>query len=477
MAIYKRKDTSLWWYDFLHAGKRYRGSTGASDKRKAKAFETAYVDKLRHQTSAKGVVENFRFTLSGGERIPLAKVFERFVAKPRRKQLANADGSLTKNAEAKQAVWLDFLAFITETYPSARNLQDISASMAEAYIHAFRSSGRHVVEEDEDEHRDIGEATEKGPASDEPAETPDETAGKKAVKPSNRTGNFYLQTLKEIFEKLKKDAGTDVNPFEEIEAQALNTEARDAFSPTELALIEKRADPFIYGVFMVGLNTGLREGDICTLRWSEVDVEGGWITKKMLKTNKVVRIPILKALSAWLRQQKHTDEFVLPEHAAMYSKNRTGISWRVKSFLDDIGITTSRKAGDRTRMVSVKDVHSLRHTFCYLAAAAGVPFPVVKSIVGHIDSKVTEHYMNHTTDELKREKLDALPLLFGKPPVEDAQDQGANKTAENLRIAIDDLVKGATVDQRRAILDAAKAVISGATGDAKKDGSTSAASP
>jgi len=99
------------------------------------------------------------------------------------------------------------------------------------------------------------------------------------------------------------------------------------------------------------------------------------------------------------------------------------LSRMVRTFLDDIGIDGQVTIGDRTRQTSQKDIHSLRHTFCYLAAIHGVPLPVVQSIVGHIDEAMTRHYAAHATDQARAETLAKVPdhlgvLQPGTPPVD-----------------------------------------------------------
>ena len=71
-------------------------------------------------------------------------------------------------------------------------------------------------------------------------------------------------------------------------------------------------------------------------------------------------------------------------------------------------VTTSKPAG-RDRAVSVKDLHSCRHTFCYYAGLFGIPLNVVQGIVGHLTPEMTKHYSNHASLEAKREKMQLLP--------------------------------------------------------------------
>ena len=64
----------------------------------------------------------------------------------------------------------------------------------------------------------------------------------------------------------------------------------------------------------------------------------------------------------------------------------------------------------RHRKSVVASFHSLRHTFVSFAANAGVPLPVVQSIVGHTSTAMTRHYY-HENEEVLRQAVAAIPSL------------------------------------------------------------------
>ena len=97
----------------------------------------------------------------------------------------------------------------------------------------------------------------------------------------------------------------------------------------------------------------------------------------------------------------------------MYQKNPSGISYRFKSFLENLGIQTTRRVEGRSHAVSIRDVHSLRHTFAYLAGCYQIPLPVVQSILGHMSPEMTRHYQAHADREAKEKYLAKLPTLIG----------------------------------------------------------------
>jgi integrase len=388
-------------YRIMVDGKIHTGSTGCATRVDALKFERDKLDVLRQQRSAKAVVENFRDELAGGKRIDLEDAFEAFRGKPKRKSISD------RQMGAKRTYWSDWLAFLKARYPSAKRLSDVTLEMAQAYIHHLRESGK------------FAKTVEFKPKYRRKAITYEGSY----TELSPRTVNVYHKTLQQIFGALADDASLIENPFSKIPKQNNDYQQRDAFTPEELKKIgeaSRAGDPFIYALFAVGMATGLREGDICTLRWQEIDLAAGWIARKMSKTSKLVRIPIMPPLRAFLEQAAATrqpdQEYVLPEHARVYLSNPSGIGYRVRGFLEGLEITTAKKVEGRSRRVSVKDVHSLRHTFCYLAAIHGVPANIVQSIVGHMDERMTQMYMDHASDQVKRDKLSQLPDFLGQLP-------------------------------------------------------------
>jgi len=190
---------------------------------------------------------------------------------------------------------------------------------------------------------------------------------------------------------------------------------REAFTQDEIILIRDNLDDFTRPLFTLAMMTALREGDICLLRWSDIDFSENVIRRRMNKTGHVVEIPIDNDLRGYLAQQKTPDasEYVFPSHAVMYRSNASGVSYRVKQFLERIGIKSTCIPEGRQRAISVKDLHSCRHTFCYYAGLRGIPLSVVQSIVGHMSPEMTKHYSAHATLEAKRQNMRLMADFMG----------------------------------------------------------------
>ena len=383
------------YYEFMYRGTRYRGPCTDTNGKPASTMEQALacearvkkeLGNVRSNRSLKAMIENYREELTGGRKIPLQQAFELSVIKPRKRVPGERRQAL------KQMHWQDFIAYMTHQFPEIDHLAAVTKMHAENYTHNLLYYGKF-------EQRKPGCKRERKPLS-------------------SATVTDYLTTVSEVFSLLADDAGIVVNPFAQIPKPTMDKEPRQPFTESELQTIKEKFDPFIEPLFIIAMATALREGDICTLKWSEVDFENRVIRRsKMRKTGKGVDIPIMPHLYQYLQtlwQNRNAKskfaEYVLPEHAKMYLHNRSGVPYRIKKFLEEkCGIVTTEKRPDRTRAVSIKDLHSCRHTFCYYAGLNGVPLNVVQSIVGHMTPEMTKHYSNHASLEAKREKMQLLP--------------------------------------------------------------------
>ena len=390
-----RNKNGVWYYEFMVAGKRYTGTCLDADgrptrvERIAAAYEKAQrtgLANIRANKSVKALAENYREELTGAKAIPLQEAYDRSLAKPRKRTPGNERQAIKRNH------WRDFAAFMEDTYPDVVHLAAVGRHHAENYTASLITHGRFTI-------RKPGE--------------------RRIARPlSGATVTDYLTTITEVFTLLADDAGILSNPFTNIPRPSFQTENRLPFTTEELQIIREKLDDFTRPLFTIAIATALREGDICTLKWSEIDLQNLVIRReKMRKTQVGVDIPIMPPLESYLKEllTHKTEEgdyadYVLPRHAEMYLHNRSGVSYRVKRFLEDrCHIATTSKPEGRNKAVSVKDLHSCRHTFCYYAGLYGIPMNIVQGIVGHLTPEMTKLYSNHASLEAKREKMQLLP--------------------------------------------------------------------
>ena len=130
------------------------------------------------------------------------------------------------------------------------------------------------------------------------------------------------------------------NPFTIKGKQALDVEEdeksihRVPLTEAQLARLFDltREDPKIYPLVVCAACTGLRIGDVCNLKWGNVDWEKNLISVVMSKTRKPVTVSIFARLREVLEAAKtieadgsKPEDFVFPAAQAWYTRNPDGI--------------------------------------------------------------------------------------------------------------------------------------------------------
>jgi integrase len=155
----------------------------------------------------------------------------------------------------------------------------------------------------------------------------------------------------------------------------------------------KAKSKHLEAIIITALNTGMRKGEILSLKWENVDFKNSYITIERSKNGEIRRIPMNKQLTTILknvRELKRSTEYVFSNNGKPCTDIKTGW-WRA---LRDTEITNFR-------------FHDLRHTFGSRLGMAGVDIKTIQELMGHMDIKMTMRY-SHPTPEHKRKAVEIL---------------------------------------------------------------------
>ncbi|OQA88445.1 MAG: hypothetical protein BWY31_00308 [Lentisphaerae bacterium ADurb.Bin242] len=238
MAVFQRATskghTQEYHFKFMFKRKTYYGvCEGCTTKVKAEAYEKLQIETLKRgseQRTAKAYAENLRDLLTGGHEIKLSEVFQLAMSKPRKRAFSEKQG------QRKQAIFDDFIAFMTEKYPDIVNVPQVQVAHAEEYIAFIREHGRFS--------KDVVY----------------ERAGKSLQwktpeKLSNKTANDFLMICKEVFSLVMRDCGLLDNPFNFIPKLSREETCREAFSEEEIKAIRNSKNDFCRNLFNIGFVT------------------------------------------------------------------------------------------------------------------------------------------------------------------------------------------------------------------------------
>ena len=129
------------------------------------------------------------------------------------------------------------------------------------------------------------------------------------------------------------------NPFDTVDVSRTTGAMihRKPFTPDELRQILATASSnrFMSDLITTAACTGMRRGDVCNLKWRDVNLSEGMLTVKTSKTGAEVEIPIFAPLRTVLESRKGKGKRkkkgnVFPEAAKMLETNADGLSYRFK---------------------------------------------------------------------------------------------------------------------------------------------------
>ncbi len=170
---------------------------------------------------------------------------------------------------------------------------------------------------------------------------------------------------------------------------------------------------------MLSLMTGLRIGELCALKWSDIDLKNGLInvTKTMQRirnfdgknSTKIIidvpksktsvrEIPIPKPLLKILKSMKSDDENYFLTGKDLYVEPRT-MQYRFRSVLKKIELPQF-------------NFHTLRHTFATNCAALGFDVKTLSELLGHSSVEITLNRYVHSSLDRKRYCMERLSRQF-----------------------------------------------------------------
>ena len=214
---------------------------------------------------------------------------------------------------------------------------------------------------------------------------------------ADATVNREIACLKRMFNLAIKWGQANVNPVNDVDFFREPPGRTRFLSIEEINRLLECANENIRPVIFAALNTGMRLGEILTLKWSQVRLEGTIepyvkVEGKTAKNNKDRWIPLNDAMCELLSnlQDNGSDFVFLNRFGRPYSSVRTACG------------TACRRAG-----IEDFHFHDLRHTFASHFIMSGGDLLTLKEILGHSSMDMVQRYA-HLAAAHKRKQLNGL---------------------------------------------------------------------
>lgn len=164
--------------------------------------------------------------------------------------------------------------------------------------------------------------------------------------------------------------------------------------------------------YAVMLSTGVRRGEILSLMWSDVDLDGATVLVRSTVTTDERGRPIQGETT----KGKRTRRIALNRQAVDALKRLPERTGYVLSRHGDMASRGYVNDGHRRwcRIADVRPirVHDIRHTVATILLDAGVPVKVVSDMLGHGSAVTTMDIYQHATAEMHRAAVGQLGDLF-----------------------------------------------------------------
>lgn len=167
-------------------------------------------------------------------------------------------------------------------------------------------------------------------------------------------------------------------------------------------LTSQSTSPY-YALWQLALICGLRRGEICGLRWSDVDLTSGRIHIRNQRLRIKGKIIDCAPKSAAGRRDLDLPGSVLASLRAL--KRSQGLSSPYVCILSPDGLRSAFLRACGAAQVPPINLHGLRHSMASAAVSLGVDIKVLQGLLGHAHYSTTADFYAHVDTEAKASAL------------------------------------------------------------------------
>ena len=246
------------------------------------------------------------------------------------------------------------------------------------------------------------------------------------LKPSTINGNMAVAHC--IFNEALADERIVTNPFENIKGLSTRDQV-EARNTIHRALTDKELEAFLkyaskakyYNLYRLLIQTGLRVGEGCGLKWSDIDYERNVIhvnrTIATVGKNHLVHspktkgskrdVPMNNTIKAILADERSKSNIINLEGWIFCNSEGNAVTSNVvTNYLRRI-LQRMQKGGDGVEHFGV---HAFRDTFATRAVEAGMTPETLQRILGHSKITLTMDLYYHLSEEKKQEEMQMVSL-------------------------------------------------------------------
>ncbi|MBF0489367.1 MAG: tyrosine-type recombinase/integrase [Candidatus Omnitrophica bacterium] len=206
--------------------------------------------------------------------------------------------------------------------------------------------------------------------------------------------NRNLACLKCMFNRAIEWSKAKENPVKRVKMLKENNKRLRYLEKEECERLIKASALHLQPIVITALNTGMRKGEILSLKWENIDLNRGIIYVLNTKNGEKREIPINHKLKEVLKGIEKS-----PKGPYVFCKDYNGSPYQE--------VKTSFATALETCKIENFRFHDLRHTFASHLVMAGIDLNTVRELLGHKSLTMTLRYA-HLSPEHKRKAVEAL---------------------------------------------------------------------
>ncbi len=234
---------------------------------------------------------------------------------------------------------------------------------------------------------------------------------------SNKTIRDIILLLKSILKYAERKYNVNFK-LELISIPISKKRETKIFSEKEIKKIEdaceKSNDVRCIGI-LIAIYTGMRIGEICALKWSNID-----FNKKLINVEETLqRVYLEKSKTKIIitPPKTKTSERKIPIPTALYDKlkerselysKKTYVITGEEKYIEPRTFQHTYKKVLETSKVKYRNFHCLRHTFATRCIKVGMDIKSLSEVLGHSNVNITLNRYVHSSYETKKRFLERL---------------------------------------------------------------------
>jgi len=236
------------------------------------------------------------------------------------------------------------------------------------------------------------------------------------------TINRHIATLKHMFTKAVEWDMVEEETLKRVRRVKMleeNNRRLRYLSKDECHALINACDEHLKPIVVMAMNTGMRKGEILSLKWDNVDLQHGFILLDHTKNGERREIPINGTLKATLEElykgtENRPRRIDVPYvfYRVVYDDPAEKTKSTGKAF---VRIQRSFMSACRRAKIHDFHFHDLRHTFASHLVMAGIDLTTVKELLGHKTLSMTLRYA-HLAPAHKVKAVDILDQTLTTSP-------------------------------------------------------------